>query len=346
MQRRKFLTTTLGAIPALSLWPAEWTMPSTQKPFVIKARESRFGVPTPFRGVIPNDLKISSKDTDGNYSFFDYVGIERVPGPNLHVHLWQDELFYAVDGEFIFQVGNQKIKIEKGDTVYGPRNIQHTWTQLSATGRLVYLVLPAHKMEEFFVRMNQRNGPPTKEESKKIDEEFGILHRGDALQPDAWHEYSKSVTDGFVIRVGESRFNEQVNNKALSPVNLLLSKKDTDGHMSIFDYEGNSKGGPPLHVHHHQDEVFFVTAGEYFFQAGEERFRLVAGDTIFLPRKVPHTWTQLTDKGKMLFFFQPAGKMEEFFKLYRTQTSPLSPEEGARQFSNHEMTVLGPPIIP
>jgi len=38
--------------------------------------------------------------------------------------------------------------------------------------------------------------------------------------------------------------------------------------------------------------------------------------------------------------------MEEFFKIYRTQTSPPSPEEGARQFSDHEMTVLGPPIVP
>jgi len=141
-----------------------------------------------------------------------------VPGPNLHVHLLQDELFHAVEGEFVFQVGNQKIKIAKGDTVYGPRNIQHTWTQLSATGRLVYFVSPAHKMEEFFVQMSQRKGPPTKEESKKIDDEFGILHRGDALQPDAQHEYSKSLTEGYVIRTGQSRFNEQVNNKAISPV--------------------------------------------------------------------------------------------------------------------------------
>ncbi len=346
MQRRKFLITTFGAIPALSLLPSAWAMASNQKPFVIKTRESRFGVPTPFRGVIPNDLKISSKDTDGNYSFFDYVGIDRVPGPNLHVHLWQDELFHAVEGEFVFQVGDQKIKVGNGDTVYGPRNIQHTWTQLSATGRLVYFVSPAHKMEEFFVQMSQRKGPPPKEESKKIDEEFGILNRGDSLQPDGQHEYSKSLAKGYVVRAGEGRFNEHLINKAFSPVNLLLSKKDSDGLMSIFDYEGSSKGGPPLHVHYHQDEVFFITEGEFLFQAGEERFKLTVGDTIFLPRKVPHTWTQLSDRGKMLFFFQPAGKMEEFFKLYRAQASQPSPEEGARQFSDHEMTVLGPPITP
>lgn len=344
MQRREFLKTTIGAIPALSLVPSVWAMPSTQKPFVIKSRESRFGVSTPFRGVIPNDLKISSKDTDGYYSFFDYVGIDRIPGPNLHVHLWQDEMFYAVEGEFVFQVGDQKIKIGKGDAVYGPRNIQHTWTQLTDKGRLVYFVSPAHKMEEFFVHMSQLKGPPTKVESKKIDDEFGILNRGDSLSPDGKYDYSQTLTHGYVVRAGESRFNEHLSNKALSPVNLLLSKNDSDGQMSIFDYIGNSKGGPPLHVHHYQDEVFFVAEGDYLFQAGEERFSLTAGDTIFLPRKVPHTWTQLTEKGRMLFFFQPAGKMEEFFNIYRTQAGPTTPEEGARQFSDHEMTVLGPPL--
>ncbi|MCU0369203.1 MAG: cupin domain-containing protein [Cyclobacteriaceae bacterium] len=346
MQRRQFLISTLSAIPALTLLPTIHAFSSSLKPFVIRSHESRFGVPTPFRGIIPNDLKISSKDTDGYYSLFDYIGIERVPGPNLHVHLWQDELFYAVNGEFIFQVGNQKIKIGKGDAVYGPRNIQHTWTQLSATGRLVYFVSPAHKMEEFFVQMSQLKAPPTQAESKKIDDEYGILHRGNPLLPDEQHVYSSTLDNGYVIRAGESRFNEHVSHKNLSPVNLLLSKKDSDQTMSAFDYSGNSKGGPPLHVHHNQDEVFFITEGEYLFQAGDQRFTLSAGDTIFLPRKVPHTWMQLTDKGKLLFFFQPAGKMEEFFKIHNAQTSPPTPEEGARQFAEHEMTVLGPPIFP
>jgi len=343
MQRREFLTRTL-AIPALTFLPSFHSLASNPQPFVVKANESRFGVPTPFSGIIPNDLKISSKDTDGTYSFFDYVGIERVPGPNLHVHLWQDELFYVVEGEFVFQVGTKKIKLGKGDAIYGPRNISHTWTQLSAKGRLVYFVSPAHKMEEFFVHMSKLKAPPTPEEGKKIDDEFGILHRGNALGPEEQHVYSQSLDDGYLIRAGESRFQELVRHKNLNPVNVLLSKQDSDHHLSVFDYTGNSKGGPPLHVHPKQDEVFFITEGDYLFHAGDKRFSLTKGDTIFLPRTIPHTWTQLTEKGKLLFFFQPAGKMEEFFKIYNEQTSPLSPEEGARFFDDHEMTIVGPPI--
>lgn len=346
MQRRTFILQSLCALPALSALPSLGHSLNSKKPFVIRSDQSRFGIETPFRGIIPNNLKISSKDTDGTYSCFDYVGTQRVPGPNLHVHLFQDELFYAVDGAFVFQIGNEKVKIEKGDAVYSPRNIQHTWTQLSPTGRLVYFVSPAHKMEEFFVYLSKLKSPPTKEEGKKIDNEFGILQRGNALNPEDQHVFSQSLSQGYIVKAGESRFQEHLNHKNQSPVNLLLSKKDSDKAMSIFDYTGNTKGGPPMHVHHHQDEVFFITEGKYLFEVGGQRFTLTEGDTIFLPKKIPHTWNQLSEKGKLLFFFQPAGKMEEFFALYNAQTSPPLPDAGNKMFADHDMTVVGPPIEP
>jgi hypothetical protein len=39
----------------------------------------------------------------------------------------------------------------------------------------------------------------------------------------------------------------------------------------------------------------------------------MAGDSIFLPRKVPHAWTQVSSIGKMAVILQPAGKLENFF---------------------------------
>jgi hypothetical protein len=62
------------------------------KPFVVDAGKSRFGDVVKFLGVHPNDLKISSKDTDGQLSMFDYVGLAKV-GPMLHIHFKQDEVF-------------------------------------------------------------------------------------------------------------------------------------------------------------------------------------------------------------------------------------------------------------
>lgn len=43
------------------------------------------------------------------------------------------------------------------------------------------------------------------------------------------------------------------------------------------------------------------------FRVGEEEHHLKAGDTIFLPRTLPHAFAQLSEYGKMFFLFQPSG---------------------------------------
>ena len=149
---------------------------------------------------------------------------------------------------------------------------------------------------------------------------------------------------GFVINATESRFSEKTLIGGKNPSDIKVSQKDTNGDLTVFEYTGNEKGGPPLHVHPHQDEIFFIVQGEYLFQVGEDKHNLKAGDTIFLPRTVPHAFAQLTDNGKMFFLFQPSGKMEDFFKALGNLTSPPSPEEGAKIFADHDMKVVGPPL--
>ena len=69
-----------------------------------------------------------------------------------------------------------------------------------------------------------------------------------------------------------------------------------------------------------------------------------AGDTIFLPRNVQHAFIQLTEKGKMIVSYLPAGKMEAFFKVTDKWTAPPSKEEIAKVFEEHDMKVVGPPL--
>lgn len=148
----------------------------------------------------------------------------------------------------------------------------------------------------------------------------------------------------FVVKANESRFGEKTLIGGKSPNDIKVSQKDTNGNITVFEYTGNEKGGPPLHVHASQDEIFFIVQGEYLFQVGEERHQLKAGDTIFLPRTVPHTFAQVTETGKMFFLFQPSGKMEDFFRTIGNLTGPPTPAEGAKIFADHEMTVVGPPL--
>ena len=77
MKRNEFLTKTSLLIPAAAIMgnlAAQKSSAKKTKPFIVDAGKSRFGEVVKFLGVHPNDLKISSKDTNGQLSVFDYVG--------------------------------------------------------------------------------------------------------------------------------------------------------------------------------------------------------------------------------------------------------------------------------
>jgi len=161
------------------------------------------------------------------------------------------------------------------------------------------------------------------------------------------HEFSNPINrtkKGFVIKANESRFGEKTVLNGLSPNNIKVSLKDTENNLTLFEYIGNEKGGPPLHIHPNQDEIFFIVGGEYLFQVGTEQHLLKIGDTIFLPRNVPHTFAQISTTGKMIFLFQPSGKMEDFFRAIANLTSPPKPEIANKIFEEHDMKIVGPPL--
>ncbi|WP_310559902.1 cupin domain-containing protein [Flavobacterium sp.] len=154
----------------------------------------------------------------------------------------------------------------------------------------------------------------------------------------------KRPNKGFVVKANESRFGEKTLLFGNCPNDIKVSQKDTNGDLTIFEYIGNQKGGPALHIHPNQDEIFFIVQGEYLFQVGDKRHNLKSGDTIFLPRTVPHAFAQLSDTGKMFFLFQPSGKMEDFFRLLGDPNFKPTPEEGDKISLEHGMKVVGPPL--
>ena len=179
MQRRKFLSVSSLAL-AMGTVPKSKAKLASADSFIVKAKEARFGVHTPFMGVNPNDVKISGKDTNGQLAVFEYIGTQKV-GPSLHVHFNQDEIFTVVEGEYLFQVGDKKDTLKAGDTIFLPRQVPHTWIQLSDLGKLIYFLQPAGKMEEFFLTMNNLKERPSAEEMSKIHATHGMKVVGPPL---------------------------------------------------------------------------------------------------------------------------------------------------------------------
>jgi hypothetical protein len=50
-------------------------------------------------------------------------------------------------------------------------------------------------------------------------------------------------------------------------------------------------------------KFFCVLVRNYYFQSGDEKCHLSAGDSIFMPMKVPHVWTQIGEKGRVAVLF-------------------------------------------
>jgi mannose-6-phosphate isomerase-like protein (cupin superfamily) len=151
----------------------------------------------------------------------------------------------------------------------------------------------------------------------------------EAVKVDAGHDRF-----GAALQIADWRFD------------CKISGKDTAGDYCIFDTVRTAKGGPPLHVHHDQDEWFFVREGEYLFQIGEETFHLRSGDALLGPRTVPHAFASLTDKSALMILFQPAGAIEQLFydvsELSRMRRP--TPEDWRCFARGRGIEILGPPL--
>ncbi len=162
----------------------------------------------------------------------------------------------------------------------------------------------------------------------------------------ATHPAPADLPSGAVlVRAGEDRHGRDTQLFGVSPNRVKVSAADTAGRLSVFEYDGHGRGGPPLHVHQAQDEIFVVLDGAYLFEVGGERYRLTAGDTILAPRGVPHGFCQLEDHGRLLFMYAPAGDLEAFFEAHaRLDTKPDFPGRAPDLFARHGMQVVGPPL--
>lgn len=97
-------------------------------------------------------------------------------------------------------------------------------------------------------------------------------------------------------------------------LNFIVTKEQTNGAYSIIEGRARKGGEPPLHVHEHEDEAFFMLDGEMMVTIGEEEYHVKKGDYIFLPRQIPHTQRFLTDEVHVLLYISPAG-LEEYFRI-------------------------------
>jgi mannose-6-phosphate isomerase-like protein (cupin superfamily) len=114
-------------------------------------------------------VRASAETTGGAYTLFEEVP-PLVDTP-LHVHEKEDELFHVLEGEHVFQCGNQEFRLGPGGTAFLPRGVPHAQRRvIPGAGRFLVLTSPAG-LEGFFRMLAQS-------------------HRAGTLGPDAYADAS------------------------------------------------------------------------------------------------------------------------------------------------------------
>jgi quercetin dioxygenase-like cupin family protein len=125
-----------------------------------------------------------------------------------------------------------------------------------------------------------------------------------------------------------------------------VTGEDTGGAFDYFIVEVAPRGGPPLHVHHKQEETIQVLKGRYKIRIGDEIFICEEGGFAYLPSRIPHAFLNLTDEpGEIVVVYTPGGGHKFYEEL-----GPISrsghPDRAviAALFEKYDMTLLGPPL--
>ncbi len=128
----------------------------------------------------------------------------------------------------------------------------------------------------------------------------------------------------------------------------------TAGRVAVIEHLAPHGAGSPLHVHHREDEWFFVIEGEVTFWVGGQVTVAPAGSFVYGPKEIPHTFQVSSEVARFLLVAEPAG-FDAFMRAAaepagsRTIPEPSTPPDPTRVAAlaaDYGLEILGPPGIP
>ena len=125
----------------------------------VPAGEDQFGEHRGL-GISLISFKVVPQDNDGLFVIENTFHAKG--GPAKHLHHEQDEWFYALEGDFIVEIGQERFTLKPGDSMLAPRKVPHVWayTGDGPCGRMLITFMPAGKMEAFFREVTKANAMP------------------------------------------------------------------------------------------------------------------------------------------------------------------------------------------
>jgi quercetin dioxygenase-like cupin family protein len=136
---------------------------------------------------------------------------------------------------------------------------------------------------------------------------------------------------------------------------IKSSGETTGGRVAVIENLAPRGHGSPLHVHHNEDEWFYVLSGQLTFWVDGQVISATEGSFVYGPRDVPHTFTVSSDEARFLLVIEPAG-FENFLRalsepaqsltLPPATVEPPAMETMMAAAAEYGLEILGPPGIP
>jgi len=117
-----------------------------------------------------------------------------------------------------------------------------------------------------------------------------------------------------------------------------LSDEDSQGRFALVEALAFRTTEPPRHIHHREDEAWYVLDGAMTFYVGEDVFEAAAGSFVFAPKGIAHAFTVDVEPTRVLVFASPAG----FERFAEEMGEPATGDDPPPGLSVPRPDVLGP----
>ncbi|MEP7241264.1 MAG: cupin domain-containing protein [Devosia sp.] len=132
----------------------------------------------------PTLVKVAAQDSGGAIALF-HLTAPPMSGPPLHVHSREDEIFYVLEGELVFELDGVREVVGSGGTVYLQRGIPHRYQNFTDRDARLLIAVSPGGFHEFFVELSAATpvmgGMPPMDILQKIDARYGIRTMGPPL---------------------------------------------------------------------------------------------------------------------------------------------------------------------
>lgn len=124
---------------------------------------------------------------------------------------------------------------------------------------------------------------------------------------------------------------------------IRATAESTGGGLGIVEQILDPGGGSPYHIHHNEDEEFYILEGQLRFVSGDRSWVAGPGSFAFLPRNIPHGFEVVGDGPAHFLLMATPGGFEQFVsELSEAAPAPPDMPKVMEAAGRYGLEILGP----